>query len=424
MPQQMKTVLIIHDELKTRKALCLSTFFWFCGIWVDQIEADRSRKIEKILDGYDVVLNLWEEEKEIPQTRSWKEPVVLIDFRKMDAEKEKDSCEDIINYCLDAVLQAKNWTEDIDFKTMRVLSQIYQQESLRIFDYNGRYYFYDEKLADKSYAHYSSAYGKLKHLNENGLNERMLLYAKAYCIKCMNSLDLLKNNVLAYKVPKVIDALEKAMEGGECPPSYSFLMGQLLLGMEERASRFPAIKYFERCRYEMKKTGNHVLGFGKLYYAMGNYWEKVREQRNQALEAYRCAYEEDDCAFRAVYKLAVYDESNFEEAEFLYRRILHILENRRLNDCLQPLETEYVYKTLFRLENLYIRNDKRSGVRECCSSIEELYRNHCEKSRFYDEFFDDPESGKNARKLTGSRIQPRQARIKMNNYFNKKIGGQ
>ena len=423
MAQKMKTILIIHDELKARKALCLSTFFSFCGIWVDQIGADRSRTAEKILDGYDVVLNLWEEETDVPQKRSWKEPVVLVDFRRMDGGKGAENCENVINYCLDTVLRDKNWTEDSDFSTMRALSRIYQEESLRIFDYNGRYYFYDKELSDKTYTHYKSTYKKLNLLNPEGMNELMLLYAKAYCIKCMNNLDLLNENVLAYDALKVISAMEEKMEGKDCSPSYSFLMGQLLLNMEELSARFPAVRYFNQCRYEMRKTGNHMLGFGKVYYAIGSYWEKVREQVGRALDAYNYAYEEDDCAFRAIYKLAMY-ELDFEEAEFLYRRILRILENKRLNNCLQPMETEYVYKTLFRLESLYIKNDKRAGVQECCEKIKELYQNHRSRSQFYDEFYDDPESGATARELTGKRILPRQPKIKMNNYFNKKIGRQ
>lgn len=419
----IKTILIIHDERKARRALCLSTFFGFCGIWVDQIGANQSQIIGNALNTYDLVLNLWEGQGDIPEERSWKFPVVLVDYGKVISDGNSEKCETVIQHCLESILSVGEWQEDTDFLTMRKLSAIYQEENLRIFDYNGRYYFYDDTLAKDSYIHYKNAYTKINQLDsEEGLNKLMILFARAYCIKCMNNLDILKGNVLAYNVPRVIAALEEAMAEKEYSPAYSFLMGQLLLTMYERADRFPAVKYFERCRYEMKKSGGQFLGFGKLYYTTGNYWEKVREQRDRALEAYRLAYESDPMAFRAVYKLA-FHEQDIEKAESLYREILHILENKKQENCLQPMETEYVFKSLSKLEDLYIESNNGRGVRECCEEIESLYRNQKEGNLFYKEFYDQQKSADRACELTSGRITPWRAKEKMENYLNKKIGG-
>lgn len=421
MKSTIKTILIIYDELKAKRTLCLSTFFGFCGIWVDQIESHRGKTAEKLQHGYDVVLNLWEEEKEIPQEKAWKYPVVLVDFRKSGIETSKESCADIINYCLDRILQTLEWQEDTDIRTMRKLSIIYQEESLRIYDYNGRYYFYDKEVSAQSYEHYMNAYRRLNGLESAEYNELRILYAKAYCIKCMNSLDSLLGNVLAYNVPKVVSTMVDAIKGEDCSPAYSFLMGQLVLTMESRAERFGANLFFEEALYQMKKSGYPLLGVAKIYYALGNYWEKVREQKDRAIEAYTDSYKNDDFSFRAIYKLARY-ETDADEAELLYRKILRILDTKEKENYLQPMEAEYVFKALSGLEELYIRRNNNAGVWECCNMIEKLYVENGQNNRFYSEFYGNSDGARRACELTMNRIQSRPARVKMNNYFNKKIG--
>lgn len=420
MKNGIRTVLIIHDELKDRRTLCLSSFLEFCGIWTDEISDSCGEEIVELLDGrYDLSLYLWETEQSMEPDPSWRESVVAINYG--DVEQVKDGvCLKTIDKCLEMMEECYDEKDSCDIKTLKKLSEIYLSEQLRIYDYNGKYYFYSKESSQKAYQCYSEAYQKLDDILLNGLNESFIEYAKAYCIKCMHQLALAMKWIQRYDVPRVIETLKDITDNDKKFVSCWYLMGQLSAGERTTYLKFPAVNYYQKCVNEMCQTGRPIIGIEKVYYAMGGYWEKVRRKWNRAIVDYKKAYAANRSSFRALYKIGVYKqetECNYKEALNDYRKILDILNRKTEADYLQPIEAEYIFKTLIRMLDIYMELSEDTQVQAVYQQLKDLNERH-KNNRFYPEFYGLTEEAAGFRRLTQERISLKKAEIKVHNYYN------
>ena len=421
MKDGIRTVLIIHDELKDRRTLCLSSFLQFCGIWTDSISDSRREEIGELLDGrYDLALYLLEKEQPLELDPVWEDSVTLIDYG--EPEQVTDAvCRATIEKCLEMMQESHDKMEQCDIKILEKLSEIYIDEHLRIYDYNGRYYFYSEKSSEEAYNSYWKAYQELTNISPEEGNSGFVEYAKAYCIKCMHQLALPMKWVQRFDVSKVIETLQELVSNDKRFVSCWYLMGQLSVGERTTYLKFPAINYYQKCVSEMRQGRRPIIGIEKVYYAMGNYWEKVRKQWNRAIVNYEEAQAADRYSFRAIYKMGIYKEEekrNYKGALNDYGRILDILREKQEADYMQPIEAEYIFKTLFRMLCIYMELSEDDQVKATYQQLLNLKEHH-DRNKFYLEFYGSSgNAAEGFHELTKNRILLDKAKIKMRNYEN------
>ncbi len=125
-----------------------------------------------------------------------------------------------------------------------------------------------------------------------------------------------------------------------------------------------------------------------LQYRIGRYYEKVRPNMSQKMDYYRKAVEADSRNFRAVYKLALYEEDqrNYEKAMELWKNIINILEAKQHLPSLQPIECAYLYKAYRKVGELYNRAGYYEKGIQKLKEAESVYhsnKNGEEKKGFY-----------------------------------------
>lgn len=125
-----------------------------------------------------------------------------------------------------------------------------------------------------------------------------------------------------------------------------------------------------------------------LWFRIGRYYEKIRSDSPRKMVYYKKAVEVDRHNFRAIYKLAMYEQKKGEriKAIELWKTMLDVLQCKQNLPSLQPVECAYLYKAYRQLGLLYI-NRREYGVGiQYLKRAEEVYhgtKNENEETGFY-----------------------------------------
>lgn len=140
-----------------------------------------------------------------------------------------------------------------------------------------------------------------------------------------------------------------------------------------QALLYSTIARFCKCDFfEQEKTINYLQEAQRLSsasafeykssYRLGQYYEKIHAW-NEAIYFYEKSLSMAPDEYRAVYKVAMYywkQKKDKEKACKYFRRIDTILDNRYVNNLLQPREAEFLYKTWYFIREIIKENSNRA----------------------------------------------------------------
>lgn len=155
-----------------------------------------------------------------------------------------------------------------------------------------------------------------------------------------------------------------------------------------------------------------------LLYRIGRHYEKIRPNMNRKMDYYRKAVEADAHNFRAVFKLAMYeeDQNKYGAAMERWKHILQILESKQSLSSLQPIECAYLYKAYRKVGRLYKRaGDYERGI-DYLKQAEQVYENRHneeEEKGFYPWMFGTKEVASDGQKMKSWQVYKEAAREKL-----------
>lgn len=143
-----------------------------------------------------------------------------------------------------------------------------------------------------------------------------------------------------YFIPDIEKIIKRILEiDSEYYGAYAILA---LAEIGDREMKVVAMTDFEKA---VTLTGNKPHS-SYLRYRMGRYYEYILKRPKKSLIHYQKSYEVDKYNYRAIYKLAVHEQSvgNYKDSMDFWNKIIYILSHKKDSKALQPVECNYLFK--------------------------------------------------------------------------------
>lgn len=247
-----------------------------------------------------------------------------------------------------------------------------------------------------AYDHFSVAYLQLEklarkiHSSEN-LSLKYILTAQANCQRRMSQLYTILwdaadagyygnetnkyKNILwdkkFYFISDIAKLIKRILEiDPECYGAYAIMA---LAEIVDPDAKVYSMTDFEKA---VSILGNQSHS-SYLRYRMGRYYEYILERPKKSLMNYQKSYEVDKYNYRAIYKLAVREQSigNFNTSIGYWDKIIAILSHKKNSKALQPVECNYLFKS-YKNKGIILFEQKK--YEECyleMKEAEKLYHN-------------------------------------------------
>lgn len=372
----VKNILIVYGDRRIRDFLCLSTFFTLCGVYTEGIRAQSTVEMETArsagLCGCGCVIVLVSDTKD-----------VFIDGERFSINSDYGNCS-LIGKVLSALF-SQRLIEKQAYDSLECLRRIYIKHCLRRAEYDGQCYFYIKQEMDSIYNFYYLACQDLQVLQAKNEEDPYLWYVRGQFIWRMHDLAMVSENAKVYDIEKVIAKLTQMVD--KYPEFISFyaLMGHL--SETDGQWKESARKYYEL----YLKNAEGGIYTSKVYYSLGHWWE-VRKNQQEAVRNYKKAYEVNEKNYRALYKIAKYNEhvlKNYAQAWTQYNMIQKQLEEIYFEGYIQPIENEYLFKVYYSKLMMKKRNEYAVEEDNLEEKLNALTRQKVENSLFFQEFYEE-----------------------------------
>lgn len=271
--------------------------------------------------------------------------------QSQEQEKQLENVCRLIDDLFNAVSE-KGWLlDEIGFwDDIKTLAKIYLKHSLLLYSMNLQFYHYNTKLLDQIETNYYNAYREIAEMR--GVTPT-ITYALLFCGYKANDAAQLKGNPARVEQGYLMDQCREL-----CEKYPEFINAKVLLGLifsSSKGNAAEAIDAFRNATGQLKEA----CFCSHIYYWIGNRWEQVSGQGDEAEKNYLLAYQRKP-KYRNIYKLGVFAENrkDFKLACKRYRELLERLQIRINRDFADPLELHYYIKTCCRLGDLYGQQEK------------------------------------------------------------------
>lgn len=350
----VKCVKIVHHPAEVRVFRILSAFFRFVGIF-----ACENLVGDEYGDEVDYTCNVM--------------------------EGSEDSGSSFENQAFELLSQMK---ERFRTKSFRLIMQIWSlfvnnnlmrgSYAIDYFSTSGKEYIYQKM--ETAIANFGSALEQLedleKNLNEVSHENVYLWMAKANCQRRINELSKIlwraiqENNyckeekeaqeVHRRKLTKAYIAFDKIESNIEktLKVAPSFYAAYAIRGFVKELSEEHKIDSVNDLEKAVAIIGDKSYN-SYLNYRIGCYYEKIQRNSNKKMIYYEKAIKADRHNYRAIYKLAKYEQEdekgNINRAIDLWKNLLDVLHCKESLCSLQPIECAYLYKAYRELGLIYKR---------------------------------------------------------------------
>lgn len=247
-----------------------------------------------------------------------------------------------------------------------------------------------------AYDHFSDALRQLENLEKiirssENLSLKYVLTAQANCQRRMSQLytilwdaadagyygnetDKYKNilwDKKFYFIADIAKLIKRILEiDPECYGAYAIMALTEIVDPEAKVS---SMSDFEKA---VSILGNQSHS-SYLRYRMGRYYEYILERPKKSLMNYQKSYEVDKYNYRAVYKLAVREQSigNFNTSIEYWDKIIAILSHKKNSKALQPAECNYLFKAYKNKGIILFEQKKYEECYLAMKEAEKLYHN-------------------------------------------------
>lgn len=249
--------------------------------------------------------------------------------------------------------------------SLKFVYDVFRENQLALHEYNCDYYFFDKDVNQSAYEAYDKAVRSMdNYLNsdvvaDTDIDILRLQYAKYYLEK--RKLEKLKDldNEIKDEIEDIFGKLLELLRKDEQFVSVYMLIGDALI--LNLANTNTAMDYYNK--YFMKAQKNRCAS--AVYYRCGRVLEIRSGGLKRAYKAYYLSNNIDHNNYRAAYKLALYYtivEDDTDKVLELYGKIINTLTDLQMTGYIQPIEIEYLFKTLFICGKYYVEYLKSYSV--------------------------------------------------------------
>ena len=213
-------------------------------------------------------------------------------------------------------------------------------------------------------------------------------YAKYLCAKKINDLCCSMNLNFYFRPERMIDGCMAILKNAPCFSSAYVLAAAF--SSCDAAFRASVLPFYKKGLKENEDSPAYV----SVYYKLGQYYEKIRGEMCNANEMYDKALSLSPKYFRALFKKgAIFlDEKKYLSAINSYKEIIELLDSKRQNSMLFPVEYEYLCKCYLLIGLIYdfYWSDELQG-RVYYKKAISLLEHELDRSSFFGDFLDDDE---------------------------------
>lgn len=357
-PRHIKCIKIVHHPSEVRIYRMLSAFFRFAGIFVcENLTGDEYGD----LTDWEYTVKKGSEDQAGPAAAE--EPEKILEQKAKEIlqvmkEELKEPALDALSPILEVFI-----SEDL----MRA------SYALDYFGDSGKPYIYGQML--KAQKHFENALGILELLEkgreEDAPGNVYIWAAKANCRRRSNEIyTIIDNAVLKGIFGRAFKVGEREKEESLKRDFYKihfYTYNEINEDIEKilsKDSQFYSAYAIRGFSMEIDHDPGNIVNSVKnlmkageiigrksyasyLFFRIGRYCERIRPNLIEKMDYYKQAAEFDGHNYRAVYKLAVYqqDQNDYGEAFRLWHSLLDVLRCKEGLGSLQPIECAYLYKT-------------------------------------------------------------------------------
>lgn len=340
----VRTVRIVHDELRGDEYRLLAGYFRLIGIFVCECTADEVSEADS---EYDAVLKISENADQ--WTSSDKDSNVF-DGPWLSLRTSGDEQKKYLSDMLETVFfQSENILE-MEKDSLCKIMNIYIDHSLLKYIYSMNYFYKVETVINGSFPELAKSYNDLTIWEQGqGEQSKYSLYARIDMARILNELCSMSDRERPFDTAKLVAGTQKIMEWDS--EYYNvYVLNGFLCDID--------IRYHADVPFYYQKALDKIAGkpyASYVYYRLGRYYEKSLQDMKKALEQYRMAYEANNRHYRSIYKIALAckEERDYEGACAWYKRIEDILYKKKEKNYLQPIEYEYLFKTFSNMGDIY-----------------------------------------------------------------------
>lgn len=211
-------------------------------------------------------------------------------------------------------------------------------------------------------------------------------YAKYLCAKKINDLCCSMNLNFYFRPERMIDGCMGILKVAPCFSSAYVLAASFCSC--DAAFRASVLPFYKKGLKENEDSPAYV----SVYYKLGQYYEKIRGEMENANEMYEKALSLSPKYFRALFKkgAAFLDDNKYLSAINTYKEIIELLDSKRQNSMLFPVEYEYLCKCYLLIGLIYdfYWSDELQGSIYYKKAIS-LLEHELDRSSFFSDFLDD-----------------------------------
>lgn len=211
-------------------------------------------------------------------------------------------------------------------------------------------------------------------------------YAKLLCARKVNDLCSNLHLNFYFQPRKMIDGCLEILDlTAPFPSAYVLAATFCTCDATFRASVVP---FYKKALERNEKRP----AFINVYYQLGQYYEKIREDMERANDVYSEAYSFLPGYYRVLFKMGamLLEEKRYQAAVNTYKKVIEILDCKRWNHQLFPVEYEYLCKCYLLIGLIYDHywSDELQGSVYYREAIE-LVEKDLERSPFFSDFLGD-----------------------------------
>lgn len=339
----VRTIKIVHDELRGDEYRLLAGYFRLIGVFVCDCTARGELSVNT---EYDAVLRVSENVTECVIVGNEDNGVFDIPVLSLQESKEKKA-----GYLLDLLERVffayeKTWEQE----ALKKIADIYIEHSLLKYIYSINYFYREEKVIKESFRELAESYNALTIWEQSlGKESKYSLYARIDMARILNELCNMSGWERPFDTAKLVAGTQKII--GIDNAFYNvYVLNGFLCDIDNRY-RSDVQFYYQKA---LEMIGGKPYA-SYVHYRLGRYYEKKLDDKKKALEQYVNAYEANHQHYRSIYKIALSykAEQKYDEACILYQKIIDILFFKTEKNYLQPIEYEYLFKTYTNMGDIY-----------------------------------------------------------------------
>lgn len=389
----MNHIIILYHKFEIEKRIFFAGFFRLCGVYEQETVIEDLHKQNNIQKS-DIVLLLNKREIEDEYLERLSEHVIHVKYMKeLEINELNNMCRQYIHAVkettgLDSQLYGGDEIEAADL--LINLLKVYRENDLEHANYQMRLVFNimnkeeDLKNAGKKFKK------ALEEIQKKIPDPRISRFSFYFVNECKRKVDMagrmLKKSKI-YNSDEILSEILNYLQGHEeCIELWS-LCG--LIADEDIRKVDESGRYYLQFIEKYKLYHHNVRFAGFVYYRLGRYYEKIRQDRNRALQCYQNAYDLAPDNYRFIYKVAWIKEIGgyYEQAVELYQKITLQLETYVNENYLTPCQCEYLFKVYVKLMQIYNRKQKQYVLARNMAENAKVLKEQVTDNKFFDKFY-------------------------------------